>query len=478
MSLEYVGLKAIKGPIIFLEGSKDIGYEEVVEIRIGNNEVRHGRVIEISGDIVAVEVFEGTDGMMLKDVYTKFLGHPLRMGLSKEVLGRTFNGAGLPIDGLGPIFSNVSMDVNGESMNPVSRRYPKNFIQTGISSIDTLATLIRGQKLPIFSATGLTHNELAVEIVKHAKIAEKEHDKFCIVFAAMGVKHDVAQYFKSQFEQAHVMDRVAMFLNTASEPIVERILAPRAALTTAEYLAFHEDYHVLVIMTDMTSYCEALREFSSSKGEIPGRKGYPGYMYSDLSSLYERAGMIEGKSGSVTQIPILTMPNNDITHPIPDLTGYITEGQIVLDGQLKQRGIFPPISVLPSLSRLMKDGIGADYTRKDHAIVADQLLAAYAKYNEVTALSQVIGEDELSTSDQHFMMFGKLFETHFINQGEESRRLGDSLDLGWDLLSLLPKDQLNRLSRDQISQYINKEKAYARFELNDNDTIERMLGKN
>lgn len=477
MSLEYVGLKAIKGPIIFLEGSENIGYEDVVEIKVSPTDIRHGRVIELHKDIVAVEVFEGTDGMMLKDVYTKFLGHPLKMGLSKEVLGRTFNGAGQPIDSLGPIFSDVNLDLNGQAINPVSRRYPKNFIETGISAIDTLTTLIRGQKLPIFTATGLTHNELAVEIVKHAKIAEKEHEKFCIVFAAMGVKHDVAQYFRSQFEQAHVMDRVSMFVNTASEPIVERILTPRAALTTAEYLAFELDYHVLVILTDMTSYCEALREFSSSKGEIPGRKGYPGYMYSDLASLYERAGMIEGKKGSVTQIPILTMPNNDMTHPIPDLTGYITEGQIVLNTDLKQKDIFPPIDVLPSLSRLMKDGIGAQYTRKDHALVADQLLASYAKYKEVIALSQVIGTDELSETDQQIMLFGELFESEFLNQGTQPRRLGDSLDLGWDLLSLLPEQALNRLSHKDIQTYIHKEKAFDRFNLSKDGRYEHIIGK-
>jgi len=477
MSLEYVGLKAIKGPIIFLEGSENIGYEDVVEIKVSPTDIRHGRVIELHKDIVAVEVFEGTDGMMLKDVYTKFLGHPLKMGLSKEVLGRTFNGAGQPIDGLGPIFSDVNLDLNGQAINPVSRKYPKNFIETGISAIDTLTTLIRGQKLPIFTATGLTHNELAVEIVKHAKIAEKEHEKFCIVFAAMGVKHDVAQYFRSQFEQAHVMDRVSMFVNTASEPIVERILTPRAALTTAEYLAFELDYHVLVILTDMTSYCEALREFSSSKGEIPGRKGYPGYMYSDLASLYERAGMIEGKKGSVTQIPILTMPNNDMTHPIPDLTGYITEGQIVLNTDLKQKDIFPPIDVLPSLSRLMKDGIGAQYTRKDHALVADQLLASYAKYKEVIALSQVIGSDELSETDQQIMLFGELFESEFLNQGTQPRRLGDSLDLGWDLLSLLPEQALNRLSHKDIQTYIHKEKALDRFNLSKDGRYEHIIGK-
>lgn len=477
MSLEYIGLKSIQGPLIFLEGAKNVGFEEVVEIRLENNEVRHGRVVAIEGELVAIEVFEGTDGMRLKNVYTKFLGHPLTMGLSKEVLGRTFNGAGKPIDGLGPIFSKITLDLNGLPINPVSRVYPRNFIQTGISSIDTLTTLIRGQKLPIFTSTGLTHNELAVEIVKHAKIADQESEKFCIVFAAMGVKHDVAKYFKKEFEQAHVMDRVVMFENVASDPIIERIITPRAALTTAEYLAYYEDYHVLVILTDMTAYCEALREFSSSKNEIPGRKGYPGYLYSDLSNLYERAGMIKGKKGSVTQIPILTMPNDDITHPVPDLTGYITEGQIVLDRNLKQQGVFPPISVLPSLSRLMKDGIGDKYTRKDHKILADQLFASYAKVQEVRALSQVIGEDELSGVDKTYMTFGRLFEAHFLNQGEETRRIGESLDLGWDLLSMLPKFELNRLQEQDIETYIHKDRAEQRFNIKKENKIEKILGK-
>lgn len=477
MSLEYIGLNKINGPLIFLEGVKNVGFEEVVEIRLENNEIRHGRVIEINGDVVAIQVFEGTEEMALKNVGTKFLGNPLTISLSTEVLGRTFDGTGKPIDNLGPVFSKVNLDINGLPLNPVARTYPRNFIQTGISSIDTLTTLIRGQKLPIFTSTGLTHNELAVQIVKNAKIADKEHEKFCIVFAAMGVKHDVAQYFKAEFEQAHVMDRVVMFINVASDPIIERILTPRAALTTAEYLAFEEGYHVLVVLTDMTAYCEALREFSSSKGEIPGRKGYPGYLYSDLSSLYERAGMVEGKHGSVTQIPILTMPNDDMTHPVPDLTGYITEGQIVLDKTLKQRGIFPPISVLPSLSRLMKDGIGEKYTRIDHPILSNQLFASYAKVQEVKALAAVIGEDELSQVDKSFILFGKLFEQHFLNQGEENRRLGESLDLGWDLLSLLPKFELNRLSDKEIETYIHKDKALARFNLTKESLIDKILGK-
>lgn len=477
MSLEYIGLNKINGPLIFLEGVKNVGFEEVVEIRLENNEIRHGRVIEINGDVVAIQVFEGTEEMALKNVGTKFLGKPLTISLSTEVLGRTFDGTGKPIDNLGPVFSKVNLDINGLPLNPVARTYPRNFIQTGISSIDTLTTLIRGQKLPIFTSTGLTHNELAVQIVKNAKIADKEHEKFCIVFAAMGVKHDVAQYFKAEFEQAHVMDRVVMFINVASDPIIERILTPRAALTTAEYLAFEEGYHVLVVLTDMTAYCEALREFSSSKGEIPGRKGYPGYLYSDLSSLYERAGMVEGKHGSVTQIPILTMPNDDMTHPVPDLTGYITEGQIVLDKTLKQRGIFPPISVLPSLSRLMKDGIGEKYTRIDHPILSNQLFASYAKVQEVKALAAVIGEDELSQVDKSFILFGKLFEQHFLNQGEENRRLGESLDLGWDLLSLLPKFELNRLSDKEIETYIHKDKALARFNLTKESLIDKILGK-
>lgn len=477
MSLQYIGLSAINGPLIFLEGVKDIGFEEVVEIRMNNGETRHGRVIEIAGDKVAIQVFEGTQSMSLNDAKVKFSGKPLEIGLSKEVLGRIFNGAGSPIDGLGPIFSVVKRDVNGSPLNPVSRVYPRNYIHTGISSIDTLTTLIRGQKLPIFTGTGLPHNELAVQIVKNAKIAGDSNQKFCVVFAAMGVKHDVAQYFKAAFEEAHVMDRVVMFVNIANDPIIERILTPRCALTTAEYLAFEENYHVLVILTDMTAYCEALREFSSSKGEIPGRKGYPGYLYSDLASLYERAGRIKTAQGSVTQIPILTMPNDDITHPVPDLTGYITEGQIVLDRELHQRGIFPPVGILPSLSRLMKDGIGEQYTRIFHQSLANQLFAAYAKVQETKSLAAVIGEDELSELDQTYMLFGRLFENEFLNQGDKGRSLDESFSLGWDLLSLLPKTELSRLSDEEINTYCNRERAIKRFNLTSAGLINKIISR-
>ncbi|HLT00425.1 MAG TPA: V-type ATP synthase subunit B [Acholeplasma sp.] len=477
MSLQYVGLKAINGPLIFLEGVNNVGYEETVEIKLEDGSIRHGRVIHIDGDRVAIQVFEGTDEMRLTETKTKFLGKPLMMGLSSEVLGRTFNGAGLPIDGLGPVFSERQVDINGLPFNPVSRVYPRNFIQTGVSAIDALTTLIRGQKLPIFTSTGLTHNELASQLVKHAKIADSKDEKFCVVFAAMGVKHDVAKYFRTEFEGAHVMDRVVMFLNLANDPIIERILTPRCALTTAEYLAFELGYHVLVIMTDMTAYCEALREFSSSKGEIPGRKGYPGYLYSDLSNLYERAGMLKGMKGSVTQIPILTMPNEDITHPVPDLTGYITEGQIVLDKSLKQKGIFPPIDVLPSLSRLMKDGIGKEYTREDHAALSNQLFASYARVGEVKALASVVGEDELSETDKKFMLFGKLFENHFLNQGETSRQLEETLDLGWELLSVLPKSELTRLKESDINKCIDHDKAIKKFKLEKENLVDRIIGK-
>lgn len=477
MSVQYIGLSAINGPLIFLEGVSDVGYEEVVEIKLDNGVTRHGRVIEISGDKVAIQVFEGTEGMSLNQARTKFLGKPLEIGLSKEILGRIFNGAGTPIDGLGPVFSSVRCDVNGMPLNPVQRVYPRNYIHTGISAIDTLTTLIRGQKLPIFTGTGLSHNELAVQIVKQAKIADEENQKFCVVFAAMGVKHDVSHYFKTAFEEAHAMDRVAMFINVANDPIIERILTPRCALTAAEYLAFELGYHVLVVLTDMTAYCEALREFSSSKGEIPGRKGYPGYLYSDLSSLYERAGMAHGAKGSITQIPILTMPNDDMTHPVPDLTGYITEGQIVLSRELHQKGIFPPISILPSLSRLMKDGIGKKYTRDDHQALANQLFASYAKVFDIRSLAAVIGEDELNEVDQTYILFGRLFEQHFLDQKDENRSLNDTLNLGWDLLSVLPVTELSRLDPRDIETYYNKERAVKRFGLEHENLVDRIIHK-
>ncbi len=475
MSIKYIGLDAINGPLAFLEGVTDVGYEEIVTIKLASGEIRHGRVVSIYGDRVAIEIFEGTQSMTLTETETTFLGRPMTIGLSKEILGRTFNGAGQPIDHLGKVFAEVHKDINGAPMNPVSRVYPRNFIQTGVSAIDGLTTLIRGQKLPIFTGTGLSHNELAVQIVKNAQIAKDNNQEFCVVFAAMGVKHDVAQYFKRQFEEAHVMSRVVMYVNIANDPIIERILAPRAALTAAEYLAFEKNMHVLVVLTDMTAYCEALREFSSSKGEIPGRKGFPGYLYSDLSSLYERAGMIEGSQGSVTQIPILTMPNDDMTHPVPDLTGYITEGQIVLDRELHQKGIFPPIGILPSLSRLMKDGIGKDYTRADHQNLANQLFAAYAKVGEARSLAAVIGEDELSETDQNYMRFGQYFENYYLNQQSENRHINETLDLGWDLLSLLPASELTRIDQTLIDTYYHQERAYKRFGIKQKSNIDTLV---
>lgn len=453
MSLEYVGLKEINGPLVVLQGVKDASYEEMVEIKVGN-EKRLGRIIEISGDICVVQVFEGTNGLSLTNTVTKLTGEPLKIALSKEILGRTLNGIGQPIDGFGDIFPEERRDVNGNAINPVSRKYPRNFIQTGISTIDGLATLIRGQKLPIFSADGIPHNQLAAQIVRQARITGEGSENFAIVFAAMGVKYDVAEYFRRSFEESGVMNRVVMFLNLANDPVVERIVTPRAALTAAEYLAFEHEMHVLVILTDMTSYAEALREISSSKGEIPSRKGYPGYLYSDLASIYERAGMLKNRKGSITQIPILTMPNDDITHPVPDLTGFITEGQIVLDRNLSQKGIYPPVSILPSLSRLMKDGTGKGFTREDHPELANQLFSAYAKVQEVRALASVIGEDDLSDIDKKYMEFGRAFESEFISQDfEDDRDINQTLDLGWILLGLLPREELERVSDEILDKY-------------------------
>jgi V/A-type H+-transporting ATPase subunit B len=401
----------------------------------------------------------------------------MKIGLSLEVLGRMFNGIGEPIDGLGPIYCESEEDINGLPLNPVSRTYPRNYIHTGISSIDGLTTLIRGQKLPIFSGAGMPHNELAVQIVKQAKIAETKNQSFGIVFAAMGVKNDVADYFKRSFEEAGVLEKVVMYLNLSNDPIIERLITPRCALTTAEYLAYNKNMHVLVIMTDMTSYCEALREFSSSKGEIPGRKGYPGYLYSELASLYERAGIVKNSEGSVTQIPILTMPNDDITHPIPDLTGYITEGQIVLDRDLHQKGIYPPIGVLPSLSRLMKDGIGEGYTRVDHQDVMNQIFASYARVMDARSLASVIGEDELSQIDKKYMQFGNLFEKHYLSQGVSTNRtIEETLDLGWDLLSILPKQELDRIDEKIIEQHYDQNRALKNFKIN-NKVLIRELNK-
>ncbi len=453
MILDYVGVKEINGSLIVLDDVENASYEEIVDIRLDDGTFRHGRIVQIEGKRAVIQVFEGTKNISLGNTRTRLKGRPMELALSPEILGRVFNGAGRPIDGYGDVFPKKTANINGTPMNPVSRVYPRNYINTGISTIDTLMTLIRGQKLPIFSGSGMKHNELAVQIARQAKIADDD-SKFGIVFAAMGVKNDVAEYFRKSFDESGVLSRVVMFLNLANDPIIERILTPKCALTAAEYLAFELNIHILVIMTDMTSYAEALREFSSSKGEIPGRKGYPGYLYSDLASLYERAGMIKGSKGSVTQIPILTMPNDDITHPVPDLTGYITEGQIVLDRSLEGAGLYPPVSVLPSLSRLMKDGIGDGYTRSDHQALANQLFAAYAKVSDVRSLASVIGEEELSPSDKKYMEFGKLFEQFFVNQGyNENRSIEQSLDLGWKLLSTLPRNELDRVDDKLLDKY-------------------------
>ena len=416
--------------------------------------MRQGRVVQIDGERIVVQVFEGTREISLKNTKTRLTGKPMQIPLSPEIIGRVLDGVGRPIDGLGEIFPQKYANVNGTPINPVSRIYPKNYINTGISSIDTLMTLIRGQKLPIFSGSGMKHNELAVQIVRQAKISGADSTNFGVVFAAMGVKNDVAEYFRKSFEESGVLSRVVMLLNLSNDPIIERTLTPRCALTIAEYIAFELDMHILVIMTDMTSYAEALREFSSSKGEIPGRKGYPGYLYSDLASIYERAGMIKGSKGSVTQIPILTMPNDDITNPVPDLTGYITEGQIVLDRGLQGAGLYPPVNVLPSLSRLMKDGIGEGFTRADHSPLSNQLFAAYAKVMEARSLASVIGEEELSPDDKKYIEFGKLFEEKFINRRfDENRSIEESLDLGWKLLSTLPKNDLDRVDDETLNAH-------------------------
>ena len=454
MAIEYLGLSSINGPLIALEGVQDAFYDEIVDFVVNGKEHKMGRIVEVYKDKAIIQVFEGTENMSLNNTHTRLTGHPMEIGLSEEMLGRTFNGIGEPIDDLGPITIEEMRDVNGLPLNPVRREYPRNYIRTGISAIDGLTTLIRGQKLPIFSGNGLPHDQLAAQIVKQASLGGSTNEDFAIVFAAMGVKHDVADFFRRTFEESGVANHVAMFLNLANDPVVERLITPKVALTAAEYLAFEKNMHILVILTDMTSFAEAMREVSSSKGEIPSRKGYPGYLYSELATLYERAGIVEGVNGSVTQLPILTMPNDDITHPIPDLTGYITEGQIVLDRNLHGQAIYPPISVLPSLSRLMKDGIGKGYTREDHQDLANQLFSAYAKVGEARNLASVIGEDELSPIDKKYLEFGKAFEERYIGQGpNENRTIEETLDLGWELLRILPKEELDRVDTKILDVY-------------------------
>ena len=457
MAIEYLGLSNINGPLVALEGVQDAFFDEIVEFVVDGNIRKMGRIVELNEDKAIIQVFEGTDNMSLVNTHTKLTGHPMEVSVSPDMLGRTFDGIGRPIDHLGPLNAADKRDVNGLPLNPVKREYPRNYIRTGISAIDGLTTLIRGQKLPIFSGNGLPHDKLAAQIVQQASLGEDSDEDFAIVFAAMGVKYDVAEFFRRTFEESGAADHVVMFLNLANDPVVERLLTPKIALTAAEYLAFEKGMHILVILTDITSFCEAMREVSSSKGEIPSRKGYPGYLYSELATLYERAGIVKGKPGSVTQIPILTMPNDDITHPIPDLTGYITEGQIVLDRQLHGQAIYPPINVLPSLSRLMKDGIGEGYTRADHQDVANQLFSCYAKVGDARALASVIGEDELSPLDKRYLVFGKAFESEFVGQSEtENRSITETLDKGWELLGLLPKEELDRIDTKILDKYYHE----------------------
>ncbi|MDO8685783.1 MAG: V-type ATP synthase subunit B [Clostridiales bacterium] len=454
MRKEYLKLEKAEGPLIVLSNVKDAAYGEMVSIKIDNKETRKGKIIKIDGTNVIIQVFEGTSGISTYNSAVRFMGEPMSIPLSKEILGRTFNGVGEPIDDAYPVVSSYKQNINGRPINPVARKYPKNFIQTGISAIDALMTLIRGQKLPVFSGNGIAHNELAAQIVRQAKIEGANSDNFAIVFGAMGVRHDDVDFFMKSFQSSGVLDHVVMYINTADAPIVERISTPRCALTAAEYLAFKHDMHILVILTDMTSYAEALREISSAKEEVPSRKGYPGYLYSDLSTLFERAGMLKGKEGSITLIPILTMPNDDITHPIPDLTGYITEGQIVLNREFNLKGIYPPIDILPSLSRLMKDGIGKEYTREDHPDLSSQIFAAYSRVQDVRSLSQIIGEDDLSEIDKLYLKFGRELEKRFISQGSsENRNIIETLNLGWEILSILPVKELDRVKTEMLEKY-------------------------
>ena len=455
----YTGLSRLSGPILGIDNVEGVGYGEVVEIDTGDNETRHGRVLEVSKDFALIQVFEGTYGLSPERTSVRFMGRPFIARVSEEMLGRVFDGLGNPIDGGPEPFGGIKRDIVGEAINPVARTYPREFIQTGVSAIDGMNTLIRGQKLPIFSGNGLPHNELAAQIVRQAKIVDCDGnpsgEKFSVIFSAMGVKYDVAQFFRREFEESGAIANVTMFLNLASDPPEERIITPRLALTLAEHLAFDCDHHVLVVLTDMTNYCEALREVAMACGEVPSRKGYPGYLYSDLASLYERTGRINSAKGSITQIPILTMPNDDITHPVPDLTGYITEGQIVLNRELHGKGVYPPISVLPSLSRIMKDGIGKGFTRNDHPNLASQLYAAYSRVEYVRSLAAIIGAEELTDTDKAYLEFGERFESNFVKQDfRQERSIRETLTFGWDLLRILPQHELTRVSEQEIAEYL------------------------
>ncbi len=455
MAKEYIGLQKVSGPILYIENIADVGFGEVVQVTDVRGRVRHGRVLSVGRTSAAIEIFEGTSELSTHGTKVRFLGHPLTIPVSTNMLGRMFNGIGEAIDGLPEPIARERRNINGLPMNPCSRQYPRDFIQTGISAIDGMNTLVRGQKLPVFSGSGLPHNKLAAQIVRQATIVG-EDTQFAVVFGAMGIKHDDAEVFRQSFEETGVLKNVVMFTNLASDPPIERLVTPRSALTIAEYLAFDKGMHVLVLLTDMTNYCEALREVSTSKGEVPSRKGYPGYLYSDLASIYERAGRIIGREGSITQIPILTMPNDDLTHPIPDLTGFITEGQIVLDRNLEKQGIYPPINVLPSLSRLMNDGIGDEKTREDHRNIANQLYSAYTYVKRVEMLASIIGESELSDLDKKYLELGRAYEDTFVRQGTaENRSIEETLDLAWKIVSVLPRRELTRVNDQQISEHLN-----------------------
>ena len=460
--IEYRGINSVEGPIVAVRRSEAVSYNEVVYVRDKNGEKKTGRVIDLNEDACVVQIFGSTTGIDLNESSVEFLGEPLELRVGEGLMGRIFNGLGEPIDGYGQIVSSEKLDVNGSPINPYARVYPRDFIQTGISAIDGLNTLIRGQKLPIFSGNGLPHNRLAAQIIRQAKLKNSD-DQFVMVFAGMGIKYDVARFFVKSFEESGVLSKVVMFQSLADAPSIERIITPRCALTAAEYLAYKKGMHVLVVMTDMTNYCEALREISTTRGEVPGRKGYPGYLYSDLAELYERAGRIKGSEGSITQIPILTMPNDDISNPIPDLTGYITEGQIVLDRELYQKDMYPPVAGLPSLSRLMKDGIGvaADgrvMTREDHAGVSSQLFASYSKVKSIRNLAAIIGEEELGELDKMYLNFGNHFEKEFLTQGEyEDRSIEETLDIGWRTLKYLPREELLRVKSEYIEKYLPKD---------------------
>lgn len=456
MLKEYRTINEVVGPLMAVEGVEGVKFDELVEIQMQNGEKRRGQVLEIDGDKAMVQIFEGSSGINLKDTKVRFLGRPLSLDVSEDMVGRVFDGMGRVNDNGPELIPEKTLDINGEAINPMARDYPDEFIQTGISSIDHLNTLVRGQKLPVFSGSGLPHKELAAQIARQATVKNSD-EKFAVVFAAIGITFEEAEFFMEDFRKTGAIDRSVMFINLADDPAIERIATPKMALTAAEYLAYEKDMHVLVIMTDMTNYCEALREISAARREVPGRRGYPGYLYTNLATLYERAGRLVGGKGSVTQIPILTMPEDDKTHPIPDLTGYITEGQLILSRELYNSGVQPPIDVLPSLSRLKDKGTGEGKTRKDHAATMNQLFAAYAKGKQAKELAVVLGDSALSAEDKMFAEFANRFEKEYVNQGNYTNRtIEETLDLGWELLSILPRTELKRIKDDMLDEYLPK----------------------